>query len=78
MTSTRKRVTAALAVGAGLLIAAPAEAAAQIPDTRDVVNLIPQLDVPPPPPLQLPPNSIPPVFPPPGLGTVLGLLSPPR
>ena len=72
MTSTRKRLTAVLAVGAGLLIAAPAEADAQT--SPQPADLVPQLDLPDPPPITLPP--LPSLFPPPGTGLIDDVLNP--
>ena len=63
MTSTRKRITAVLAVGAGLMLAAPAQADAQVTDA------VPDL-----PPIELPP--LPSLFPPPGTGFIDDILNP--
>ena len=66
MSSTTKRLGALIAVSAGLLMAAPAQADAQTAD--DVVDRVPQLNLPDPPPIELPP--LPSLFPPPGTGFI--------
>ena len=64
MTSTTKRFAALFAVGAGLMMAAPAQA-----DAAPLTDAVPDL-----PPVELPP--LPNLLPPPGTGFIDDILNP--
>ena len=80
MSSTTKRMAAVLSVGAGLLMAAPAQAAAQTSPDTVVGGVIDNITLP---RLSLPPGTIPPISPSPPINFLpkvdpVGLLLPPR